>query len=49
VLYVRIVRLEAFVEFFHILVPLLVVEALILTGSLFKMLILFSHFVGHRD
>ena len=44
-----IIWLEAFVEFLRVLVPLLVVEALVLSGSLLKILVLFPHLVGHRD
>ena len=45
-----IIWLEAFVEFLRVLVlPLLIVEALVLAGSLFKILVLFSHLVNHRN
>ena len=44
-----IIWLEAFVEFLRVLVPLLVVEALVLAGSLLKILVLFPHLVDHRD
>ena len=45
-----IIWLEAFVEFLRVLVlPLLIVEALVLAGSLFKILVLFSHLVSHRN
>lgn len=44
-----IIWLEAFVEFLRVLVTLVVVEALILTGCLPKILVLFPHLVGHRD
>ena len=44
-----IIWLEAFVEFLRVLVLFLVVEALVLTGSLLKILVLFPHLVGHRD